>query len=169
MRPDRRPAAARQPNLNRLGAEVVEYVEDMYAGELGSELALGIGTDRFVVAWRIAGERASAAALAHREAAAPGAAAGRSAAIAARFADAPWLDPAPPGGGEPPLPEAARVVVEIPARIQDFKEEQPARALAYRLGTRRAFEAYLARGYRVAAFVRDANGRCGYGLEADRR
>src|SRR5205085_3600896 len=32
-------------NLNRLGAEVLEYVEDMYAGELGSELSKGIGTD----------------------------------------------------------------------------------------------------------------------------
>src|SRR5262245_8103331 len=36
-------------NLNRLGAEVVEYVEDMYAGEMGSELAHGIGTDRLIV------------------------------------------------------------------------------------------------------------------------
>jgi chorismate synthase len=161
-------------NLNRLGAEVVEYVEDMYAGEMGSELARGLGTDRFVVAWRIAEERASAAAaLADREAAAPGggaAAAGHSAAMAARFAGAPWIDPAPPGGGEPPpLPEAPRVQVEIPARIQELKEEQPERALAYRLGTRRAFETYLARGYRVAAFLRDADGRCGYGLEAGRR
>lgn len=149
-------------NLNRLGAEVVEYVEDMYAGEMGSELARGLGTDRFVVAWRIGGERASAAAASSTAAAA------RSAALAVRFAGAPWLDPAPPGGGEPPLPDAPRVRVEIPARIQEFKDEQPERALAYRLGTRRAFEAYLARGYRVAAFLRDAGGRCGYGLEADR-
>ena len=44
-------------NLNRLGAEVAEYVEDMYAGEMGSELAEGIGTDRFIVDWRIDGER----------------------------------------------------------------------------------------------------------------
>src|SRR6201999_2681869 len=43
-------------NLNRLGAEVVEYVEDMYAGEMGSDLAEGIGTDRFIVDWRIDGE-----------------------------------------------------------------------------------------------------------------
>jgi chorismate synthase len=163
-------------NLNRLGAEVAEYVEDMYAGELGSELARGLGTDRFVVAWRIGGERAgaAAAALAERDAAAPGAAAAgaaaaAAAALAARFAGAPWFDPAPPGGGESPLPETPRVLVEIPARIQDFKQEQPERALAYRLGTRRAFEAYLARGYRVTAFLRDAGGRCGYGLEAGQR
>ena len=61
------------------------------------------------------------------------------------------------------------MLIEIPARIQDFKQEQPARALAYRLGTRRAFETYLARGYRVTAFLREAGGRCGYGLEEGHR
>ncbi len=49
-------------NFNRLGVEVEEYVEEMYAdpmgGEMGSELARGIGTDRFIVRWEIAGERA---------------------------------------------------------------------------------------------------------------
>ena len=44
-------------NLNHLGAEVAEYVEDMYAGEMGSELRRGIGTDRFILSWQIAGER----------------------------------------------------------------------------------------------------------------
>jgi predicted GNAT superfamily acetyltransferase len=39
-------------NLNILRAEVAEYVEDMYKGEEGSELARGIGTDRFIVSWR---------------------------------------------------------------------------------------------------------------------
>jgi predicted GNAT superfamily acetyltransferase len=161
-------------NLNRLGAEVVEYVEEMYAGEMGSELARGLGTDRFVVAWRIAGERVRA--LLAGTAPPPGAAAHaadatraeRPAGAAARFAAAPWIVPAPPGGGELPLPQAPRVRIEIPERIQDFKAEQPERALAYRLGTRRAFEADFARGYRVAAFARDADGRCFYGLEAGR-
>src|ERR1044072_6075634 len=45
-------------NLNHLGAEVAEYVEDMYGGEMGSELAHGIGTDRLIVDWRIASDRA---------------------------------------------------------------------------------------------------------------
>jgi chorismate synthase len=161
-------------NLNRLGAEVVEYVEEMYAGEMGSELARGLGTDRFVVAWRIAGERVRAVLAGYSQpagAGAPAAPASRAAhptTAAARFAKAPWVVPVPPGGGEPPLPQAPRVRIEIPERIQDFKAEQPERALAYRLGTRRAFETYLARGYRVAAFCRDADGRCFYGLEAGR-
>jgi predicted GNAT superfamily acetyltransferase len=161
-------------NLNRLGAEVVEYVEEMYAGEMGSELARGLGTDRFVVAWRIAGERVRAVLSGHEgpagaaAPAAPASGAARLPAAAACFAEAPWIVPAPPGGGEPPLPEAPRVRIEIPERIQDFKAEQPERALAYRLCTRRAFGTYLARGYRVAAFCRDADGRCFYGLEEGR-
>jgi predicted GNAT superfamily acetyltransferase len=40
-------------NLERLGVEVVEYVVDMY-GASDSDLHRGLGTDRLVVAWRIA-------------------------------------------------------------------------------------------------------------------
>src|ERR1700724_626970 len=134
-------------NLNRLGAEVVEYVEDMYKGEMGSELARGIGTDRFIVAWRIAGERvrdtvdrvpleSGAGTGGAGEAGEAGAASG------------------------PPLPAAPRVRIEIPAHLQEFKDRQPARALAWRLETRRAFQAYLARGHQVTTFLRDAAGRC---------
>jgi chorismate synthase len=157
-------------NLNRLGAEVVEYVEDMYRGEEGSELSSGIGTDRFIVAWQIAGARALAAISrlgpGHppagdrlAEAAGPRA--------PARFADAPAFESGEPG--EPQLPDAPRVRIEIPARIQELKERDPERALAWRLGTRRAFEAYLGRGYRVTACWRDAAGRCFYGVEAPGR
>jgi predicted GNAT superfamily acetyltransferase len=39
-------------NINRLGAEVVEYVTDMY-GTTGSALHGDIPTDRFVVRWRL--------------------------------------------------------------------------------------------------------------------
>jgi predicted GNAT superfamily acetyltransferase len=177
-------------NFNLLGAEAVEYVEDMYEGEMGSELARGLGTDRFIVLWRLADERARAAAAraaggssgapaaqAPAPAAVGGAAAdavpGSPAAVAAaRFAAAPIVDAAPAtpaapaGAGLAALPEAPRVRIEVPARIQDFKDREPARALAYRHGTRRAFETYLARGYRVTSFYRDSDGRCFYGVEA---
>jgi len=153
-------------NLNRLGAEVVEYVEEMYKGEMGSELARGIGTDRFVVSWRIAGERVRAALEPQGLAGVGGAVAGVAPGPPAGFAAAPGIEPAPPSGGEPPLPEAPRVRIEVPARIQEFKDAEPERALAWRLGTRRAFQEYMARGYLVTAFWRDAAGRCWYGLEA---
>jgi predicted GNAT superfamily acetyltransferase len=167
-------------NLNRLGAEVVDYVEDMYKDEMGSDLARGIGTDRFVVAWRLAGARAASAP--GTDQAAVAGAARAAAAAAERFAGAPAIEPAPPPAGDvprrrggapppangepPPMPDAPRVRIEIPARIQEFKEEHAERALAWRLGTRRAFEHYLGRGYRVAGFWRDAAGRCFYGVEA---
>ncbi|HYL04568.1 MAG TPA: hypothetical protein VE075_00910 [Thermoanaerobaculia bacterium] len=154
-------------NLNRLGAEVAEYVEEMYKGEMGSELARGIGTDRFVVSWRIAGERVRS--VLERQGLDAGAGGAGGAPPPAGFADAPAGEPAPPDGGVPALPAAPRVRIEIPARIQDFKEAEPERALAWRLGTRRAFQEYLARGYLVAAFWRDAAGRCWYGLEAGGR
>jgi predicted GNAT superfamily acetyltransferase len=171
-------------NLNRLGAEVVEYVEDMYKGEMGSELARGIGTDRFIVAWRIADERVRNVVERLRLEGGAGTGGGGTAGPPERFLDAPAIEPALAGevgkpgkggnvgeagqAGEAPLPAAPRVRIEIPARIQEFKERQPERALAWRLGTRRAFQAYLARGYHVSAFWRDAAGRCWYGVEARR-
>jgi predicted GNAT superfamily acetyltransferase len=42
-------------NLNVLGAEVTEYVTDMY-GASDSPLHLGVGTDRFIVRWRLDGQ-----------------------------------------------------------------------------------------------------------------
>jgi predicted GNAT superfamily acetyltransferase len=170
-------------NLNRLGAEVVEYVEDMYKGEMGSDLARGIGTDRFIASWAIAGERVRDSVerldLEGGGAAGPGSGGGGAAPPPARFVDAPAIEPAPAGdageaseagaASEPTLPAAPRVRIEIPARIQEFKERHPERALAWRLGTRRAFQAYLARGHRVTAFWRDAAGRCWYGVEVPDR
>jgi len=165
-------------NLNRLGGEVVEYVEDMYKGEMGSDLARGIGTDRFIVSWEIAGEevRKTVELLALDSGAGAGTGGGGTAPPPERFMDAPAIVPAPAGdagdagaASGPPLPAAPRVRIEIPARIQEFKERHPERALAWRLGTRRAFQAYLARGYRVTAFWRDAAGRCWYGVEVPGR
>lgn len=45
-------------NLNRLGAEIVEYVPDMY-GTTGSTLHGDVPTDRFVVRWTLNGPRAA--------------------------------------------------------------------------------------------------------------
>ena len=128
-------------NLNHLGAEVAEYVEDMYEGEEGSELFAGIGTDRFILSWKIAGERV-ARALADRRAGA-----------AEPFREAPVVNP---GAAIADLPDAPRVRIEIPESIQELKAERPEAGAAWRESTRRAFQGYLARGYRVEAFYRDA-------------
>jgi predicted GNAT superfamily acetyltransferase len=138
-------------NLNHLGAEPAEYVRDMYEGELGSELAKGIGTDRFIVAWPIASD-----AVARRIAEGPP----DPAEVARLFEEGPIVGPGP----ETPLPEEPRVRVEIPANIQGVKSQDLELARAYRASTRRAFEHYLGRRYRVDAFYRDPdNLRCYYG------
>jgi predicted GNAT superfamily acetyltransferase len=146
-------------NLNRLGAEPVEYVEQMYGGDIGSELARGIGTDRFIVSWKIAGARVEAAL------------AGRLPDRPERFAAAPVVN-ADESAGAPrprlgPLPDAPRVRVEVPRSIQDLKQEHPDDAPLWRETSRWALQHYLARGWRVTLFYSDpATGRCFYGVEA---
>jgi predicted GNAT superfamily acetyltransferase len=138
-------------NFNHLGAEVAEYVEDMYEGEEGSELFEGIGTDRFILSWKIAGERVA------------GALEDRRAGSSQFFLDAPVVNP---DAVLADLPDAPRVRIEIPPSIQEFKAARPEAAPAWRETTRRAFQHYLARGYRVEAFYRDAaENYCYYGLE----
>ena len=140
-------------NFNHLGVGIAEYVEDMYEGEMGSDLAAGIGSDRFIVSWRIASERV---AFALRD---------RRAGSEEPFREAPVVNPG--GVIEGGLPEAPRVRVEIPESIQDVKAGRPEAAMAWRESTRHAIEIYLARGHRVEAFYRDrAAGRCFYGLES---
>jgi predicted GNAT superfamily acetyltransferase len=143
-------------NFNHLGIGVAEYTEDMYEGELFSDLAKGIGTDRFVASWRIASERVARALRDHR------------AGSAEPFRDAPMANPRAEIKEIAELPTAPRVRIEIPASIQDVKTERPDEAVAWRESTRRAFETYLARGYRVETFYRDpAEGRCFYGMEME--
>jgi predicted GNAT superfamily acetyltransferase len=114
-------------------------------------LASGIGTDRFIVDWRIAGERGDWAAREAGQVDTGGG--GEGAIVSLKSLSAP-------------LPATPRVRVEVPASIQDVKAERPDEAAAWRAVTRRAFEHYLAAGYRVTAFHRDAEtGRCFYGLE----
>jgi predicted GNAT superfamily acetyltransferase len=146
------PLEARNANLNfnHLGVGIAEYVEDMYEGELWSDLAKGIGTDRFIASWKIASERVVRALAGQRP-------------DSSRFREAPVANP---GAETGELPDAPRVRIEIPENIQDVKTERPDEASAWRGSTRRAFEHYLGRGYRVDAFYRDpGEGRCFYGLE----
>jgi predicted GNAT superfamily acetyltransferase len=138
-------------NFNHLGVEVAEYVEDMYAGEMWSDLARGIGTDRFIVSWKIRSDRVARVLAGQRP-------------DSGRFREAPVVNP---GGAERrDLPDGPLARVEVPENVQALKEERPDEALSWRLSTRCAFEAALAGGWRVEAFYRDAaSGRCFYGLE----
>jgi predicted GNAT superfamily acetyltransferase len=56
--------------------------------------------------------------------------------------------------------------IEIPADIQALKDADPFEAYNWRDSVRRAFATYLARGWHVTGFVRDAApGRCAYVLQ----
>jgi len=139
-------------NLNKLGVEVKEYVEEMYAGEMFSDLARGIGTDRFIVRWPIAAPRVEA----FRR--------GETAGEDQAFAGSPIVG-IEAAAESVPLPDAREVRVEIPADVQAVKTERPDLAAAWRASTRRAFCHYFGRGYRVTAYLRAGDSRF-YGLAA---
>ena len=125
-------------NLNRLGAEVVEYVPDMY-GTTSSPLHLGMPTDRLIVSLRTdgRGDRRSSAVLS---------------------ADYPVLS-AFPRDFDRPLPSGATnvssVLIEIPADILGVLSRSTSTAEAWRLAVRSHFQWALSNGYTVAGLLRD--------------
>jgi predicted GNAT superfamily acetyltransferase len=140
-------------NLNRLGAEVVEYVVDMY-GSTGSALH-ALGTDRLVVAWRI-GE-ADNGGLGRPE-------------VVGEPAEAPLvnLDSAgEPVSASAPLPTGPVVRIAVPSDLERILREAPELARRWQVTVQRSFLHYLGAGYRVSGFDRAGEaGRCYYLLAA---
>lgn len=136
-------------NIVRLGVDVVEYVRDMY-GETGSGLHRGVGTDRFIVVWKIADQDGGG---------------GTSRAGFASFRSAPVLaDDREDAARELSVPSSDRVRIAIPADIEAIQGTSLAEAGSWRARTRRAFLSCLERGYRVVGFQLDAPARRGYYL-----
>lgn len=142
------PLVARNAHLNlqRLAAEPVEYIENLYGDGGQNEQHRGLGTDRFIVCWRLQDPEVE-----RRLEAPPPAPDG--------WLDAPLVNSRDSQGGQPlespfDLPEAPLVRVEIPADIQTLKDESPETAMAWRMCTRRAFLGYLERHYRIRGFQR---------------
>ncbi len=151
------PLVARNANLNinGLGAEIAEYVKDMYL-DTGSDLHRGVGMDRFIVVWRLDDESRKAGLE------------GTVRHDVERFAQAPVVNTRVENGGiivpdGRDLPMAETVRVEIPANIEAVQKQSLDLAARWRANTRRAFLSYQDAGYRVAAFYHDA-GRCFYCL-----
>ena len=139
-------------NFARLGVVVEEYEENIY-GESSSALHRGTPTDRFVAAWNI------------REPHVERRIASRGPAVRdGSVASAPLVNPSSSGGGwlrpgEGNLSSTERrLLVEIPTGFSDMQQREPALALEWRLESRRIFQHYLHRGYRVVDFflARDA-------------
>lgn len=155
-------------NLVRLGAEVVEYVREMY-GRTGSVLH-ALGTDRFVVAWRL-GEASAVA-----PASGLGSGVGLADDVVSRAASliepssAPIVNRGPAGDPAPasqPLPLAPLVRIEIPADIEAVRLGSLELARGWQASVQRAFLRYLGLGYRVVGFERGREaGRCHYLLSS---
>jgi predicted GNAT superfamily acetyltransferase len=151
-------------NLNKLGAHVHEYVENMY-GDTGSVLHQGLGTDRFIVAWDIESPRVEEA-LDGGDGESPD----RLEIVA--YSQTPIVNSRLSGGAPEPLTDypyvtASVVRVEVPASIQSEKQAAPDRGERWRASTRRAFLHYLSRGYDVRTLYRDEAGRCFYLMDRD--
>ena len=125
-------------NLNKLGARVDEFVENMYGVTDSSQMG-ALPTDRFVAAWDL-----DDALIARR--------------LGARAADAPRLAAAPVvagGPGTPPpaaWPTDAAVRVAIPRDFPALLNLDPPAAAAYRTQTTQAFAHYFALGYQISSF-----------------
>ena len=117
-------------NLNRLGALPVEYVEDMYGQDTGSILHSGLGTDRFIVVWRLKSERVER--------------------LMAGGPDAGPTRDTPPFPVDETLADTAWV--EAPANIDAVLRESQETAFAWRRRTRAQFQKRLGAGYAVTGF-----------------
>jgi predicted GNAT superfamily acetyltransferase len=150
-------------NFNSLGVEVLEYVPDMYGPGEDSDLFRGIGTDRFIVVWRIDSHHVESVL------------AGKHTIGISQFAESPLavsrIDPLS-ALSAPQTTDALRssyIRVEIPPDIHVVRDASPAIAAEWRQATRHAFLQYLAAGYQVSGFYRDEKtDRCFYCLHATR-
>ena len=129
-------------NLCRLGARPIEYVRDMYGRETGSALHRDLGTDRFLVEWRLRDPR-----------------------VEAILRGGPALD-GPDDETARAADDLARrhsVAVEIPDDIHAIRARAPAEAVRWRRITRRALRHYLGRGFAVTGWRRgNASRRSAY-------
>ena len=128
-------------NLNALGAQVDEYVEDMYGPPGRGPLDRVIGTDRFIIRWELV-RKSREFRIPLLEKPSP---------AVANSHDEPVLN----------LLEADQVSVEVPEDIQTLKNDHPDKAEAWRAATREAFQHYLGAGYAIESFHRNESGRGG--------
>jgi chorismate synthase len=138
------PLVARNAHINlvRLGVEAVEYVIDMYGSETDSELHRGLGTDRLVVVWRIAG---SSRATPSRNAAG-------AVPLVRSGEGGPAVDV------EPLALAAPRVTIEVPGDIEAVQRQSLELATRWRAATRQSFTSALAEGYMIVGFRRGGAG-----------
>lgn len=160
-------------NLNKLGAVVREYRENMY-GETDSELHRGIGTDRFVALWRLDSPRVASRArraepgTGPEERGAAGVEAGPTAPepVVLALETCRSRGESDPGPGPLRLDlDAPRIGVPIPSDIGALMTRDGDLAAAWREATREVLVHYLGRGYEVTELI-GGNDVATYVLEA---
>lgn len=144
-------------NLNKLGAAIQEYVQDMYSEDTGSDLHRGLGMDRFIVKWSISEKRVEQAIS------------GKLERVEDSFKGIPSVNTESGDNNSNPvekkLPEVKAVRVEIPLNIETIQQKDLQLAGKWRANTRRAFTWYLAKGYKIEGFYREkTTNRCFYVL-----
>lgn len=151
-------------NLNRLRAEPVEYLRDLYGDGSSNVLHRGLGTDRFLVEWRLDDEAVDRSI----EPKATSSADSETTEIAIIMPRVNVDDQGRPLTDTLRLPDLNTLLVEIPTDIQRLKTEDPELAVAWRTSTRQALQHYMDAGHRVRRLLRDGR-RCAYLLEKKRR
>jgi predicted GNAT superfamily acetyltransferase len=133
-------------NFNRLGVQVIDYVENMY-GITASPLHHGLATDRLVVVLPTSTEGAARPAVAAALAAA-----------ARANGSLPMLTPFPRTGDvtvDVDDTSVPALLIEIPSDLQQVVSSTPEVAAAWRLATRASFLRTLRAGYHVRGLRRD--------------
>lgn len=144
-------------NIEKLGARVRRYVDNMY-GVRTDSLNAGVPTDRLIAEWDLSGPVASC--LDPDSSAIPG--------LPALIRSGPDSQ-----GLHVPLEidaagDSPRVLLEIPERIAELRQAHPPVAESWRLAVRRAFHTAFAEGYQASGFLRhETSGirQCFYLLE----
>jgi len=144
-------------NINRLGAVTQKYMLDVY-GVSDSPLHGGLPTDRFEAEWWIESPRVVELKRGVRL-------------VREGWEKLPSVNPTRDlGNGFRSSEDALRlelddkeILVEVPANLTEMMGRERELALDWRMKTRRVFQSYFPRGYRVEGFHR-AEGRCYYRL-----
>ena len=134
-------------NMNVLGALPIEYLRDVYGSGETSSLHRGIGTDRFVLLWRLMDPRVvqlmDHTNHHHHLTELEGAPI-----VNVDHQGKPLLMDGEPG-------DVSSLRVEVPNKIQTLKIRDPRLALAWRSSTRRALLSLMGQGFRVERFYRN--------------
>lgn len=156
-------------NLNRLGAEILAYVPDMY-GETNSPLHGQFGTDRLLTFWELDGDRAREAIADDRRVDFTPFSRAPEVGYPEDFEDGGEADASVPdedGTTDREFPDVDRVRIEIPPGLGRLREERPELLGAWRERVGAAFSHYLERGYGVTALWRPpGTDRSAYCLES---